>query len=77
MTQEIRINPGVASPLPRTTPTRTRPISSVTVRFVDGTKATILVEEDQGFYRESSMKGVDAQVEIQEVFITNGKIREF
>ena len=63
------------SPLPRTTPKKVEfGIDKIEITTTDGRKITVHVNNDQGFYRESQMQLGNRTLEIQEVYITNGKV---
>jgi hypothetical protein len=63
------------TPLPKTTPKKVEfGIDKIDITTVDGRKITVYVNCDQGFYRESEMKLGNRTLQVQEVYITNGKV---
>ena len=62
-------------PLPKTTPMAAEfGIEQVKIQTTDGREIVIFVGKDQGFYRESVMQIGQRQIQVQEVFITEGRV---
>lgn len=49
-------------------------IEKVDITYKDGRRVTVFVTEDQGFYRESEMQLGNRTLQVQEVYITNGRV---
>lgn len=62
-------------PLPKTTPMAGEfNISNVKITTTDGREIQIFIDKDQGFYRESVMQIGSRHINVQEIFITEGKV---
>ena len=62
-------------PLPKTTPMAAEfGIEQVKIQTTDGREIVIFVGKDQGFYRESVMQIGNRHIQVQEVFVTDGKV---
>ena len=63
------------SPLPKTTPMKAEfDIESVKITTTDGREIIIYVQNNQGFYRESVMEIGKRRIDVQEIYITDGKV---
>jgi hypothetical protein len=62
------------NPLPKTTPLKIDGLTHIKIYTKDGRVITVKVSNDQGFFRESEMKINGRTIQIQEVYITNGRV---
>lgn len=63
------------SHLPKTTPMKAEfGIAQVKIITKDGREILIFVDNDQAFYRESVMQIGKRNINVQEVYITDGKV---